>query len=70
MAKKDTPWICPNCGGDRCLNPYTDYDDNYVIKKMFCGRCRYDWREYFYLTYDGYSDDTGEYEKDGTESEY
>lgn len=36
-----------------------------MIRKMVCNDCHHQWREYFKITYDGFSDETGEYDSDG-----
>lgn len=63
-AKSDE-WTCPKCGSNDCEVYDTDYDANCLVRKMTCNHCDHDWREYFKVEYDGYTDDSGEYDADG-----
>ena len=62
---KNEDYICPKCGGSDC-ECYDDYfEDCCIIRKMVCNDCNHQWREYFKIVYDGFSDKTGEYDADG-----
>lgn len=62
---KNDYWVCPKCGSDNCECYDDEFDDGYVVRKMACYHCDHTWREYFKIAYDGYSDESGEYDENG-----
>lgn len=62
---KKEEWKCPKCGSDDCEMYDYDFDWGLFVKKMSCYTCGHTWREYFITRYDGYTDETGEYNEDG-----
>lgn len=55
----------PKCGGSDCEYCDDDFEDCCLIRKMACNDCDHQWKEYFKVIYDGFSDETGEYDADG-----
>lgn len=59
---------CPKCGEDintQCEDIEYDLLGDLIYRKMYCRKCEHTWREYFKITYDGYSDESGIYNADG-----
>lgn len=67
MVKNDY-WTCPHCGSEHTECYDDDYEDNLIIRKMSCLTCDHEWKEYFVMVYDGYSDETGEFDADGNQT--
>lgn len=63
--KKTQECICPKCGSDHTVVDDWDMDIGCMTYKMCCEDCDYSWREYFAVAYDGFSDETGEYDSNG-----
>lgn len=63
--KKTEECVCPRCKQDHSVVDDWDFDGNSMMRKMYCEDCGYVWREYFVIVYDGYTDDTGEYDSNG-----
>lgn len=63
--KKTDEFTCPKCGQDHSCVEDFDFDFNCMVRKMYCEDCGHVWREYFVIAYDGYTDDTGEYDSNG-----
>ena len=56
---------CPKCKSENTCTDDYDFDWNCMVRKMYCEDCGWSWREYFVIAYDGFSDDTGEYDSNG-----
>lgn len=67
--KKNEECVCPRCLKDNTIVDDWDFDVNCMVRKMYCEDCGYSWREYFIVTYDGFTDDTGEYDSNGVQLE-
>ena len=64
--KKIYEYTCPECGNDmenETIDMYEDIDC--ITKVISCGKCGLVWREYFKVTYDGYSYKGEGYAADG-----
>ena len=64
-SAKQEEWICPECGSDDCTVDDYDWECDSICRKMYCNACEHTWHEYFIVSYDGYSDKTGEYDAQG-----
>lgn len=64
---KDEDFICPNCSCGESEVEDTDFDGDYMIRKMYCPVCSAMWREYYRIEYDGYSRDGVSYDRYGNE---
>lgn len=64
---KNSQWVCPKCGSDGGVVDIEDtsFGDGDVSIDCACEECGYTWIEYLKTIYDGYSDEEGEYDKDG-----
>ena len=64
--KKIYEYTCPECGND-IENEVIDMceDIDCITKTMSCGKCGLIWREYFKVTYDGYSYNRRVYDANG-----
>ena len=62
---KDMDLTCPNCESDDVSIEDWDYYEESLCRKMYCPHCDHVWREYYLITYNGYSDETGEYDFQG-----
>lgn len=68
IRKKNESCVCPQCNSGEYVERYdTEFDVDLMINKMYCTKCNNSWREYYILQYDGYSDESGEYDANGND---
>ena len=67
--RKTEECVCPRCLKDNTVVDNYDFDWNCMIRKMFCEDCGYMWKEYFTMAYDGFTDETGEYDANGVSAD-
>lgn len=65
-SKKHGAYVCPKCGEEIETEVYdSDTDFDSICHRFGCKTCGHAWMEYFIMAYDGYADETGDYDKDG-----
>jgi len=63
-AKTDGGY-CPKCGGDDYEIADYEWDFDCMMLKCCYNKCEHQWREWYKLTYDGFTDESGEYDAEG-----
>lgn len=57
---------CPKCGSDDAVSVNLEwYTEDEFKRDCVCNCCKSKWTEYFKIIYDGYADESGEYDKYG-----
>ena len=56
---------CPKCGSDDYEIEDYEWELDYMMHKCYCCKCEHRWREWYKLIYDGFADDSGEYDTEG-----
>lgn len=65
MQTNEVKIICPMCGNaDNDLQAQLLVDDNLLLTYS-CPHCKHSWVESYILVYNGYTDNTGSYDRDG-----
>lgn len=65
MQTNEPKIICPMCGNvDNKLKSQLLVEDNLLLTYT-CPHCNHSWVDSYILVYNGYTDDTGSYDRDG-----
>ena len=65
MQTNEVKIICPMCGNvDNELQAQLLVEDNLMLTYS-CPQCKHSWVDTYLLVYNGYSDKTGRYDRDG-----
>ena len=65
MQTNETKIICPSCGSeDNELMSQLLIEDTLLLT-YYCPHCKHSWVDSYLLIYNGYTDNTGSYDRDG-----
>lgn len=65
MQTNETKIICPSCGSeDNELMSQLLIEDTLLLT-YYCPHCKHSWVDSYLLVYNGYTDNTGSYDRDG-----
>ena len=65
MQTNEVKIICPMCGNTDNELQAQKLIDTSLLLTYSCPHCKHSWVDSYILVYDGYTDNTGSYDRDG-----